>query len=98
MGDIGMTTKKPTARKPAQLKIRRAKRNLKVVARQAVLKNEPWYASAAMQLAIRTADQRDKSGTRRQGAAGAMNPTPPKANHARRLGCLPKEKMVHMQP
>jgi hypothetical protein len=55
-----MTSKKPAAKKPTQLKIRRAKRNLKIVGRQAVLKNEPWYASAAMQLGIRTREQRDK--------------------------------------
>jgi hypothetical protein len=54
-----MTAKK-TARKPTQMKIRRVKRKLKTV-RPQVLKNEPWYASAAIQLGIRTADQRDKS-------------------------------------
>jgi hypothetical protein len=55
-----MTTKKSTLKKPAQLKIRRAKRKLKVVRGQ-VLKNEPWYASAAMRIAIKTADERNKS-------------------------------------
>jgi hypothetical protein len=53
VGVIGMTTKKPT-----DLKIRRAKRKLKV-ARPEVFKKEPWYASAAMRIGIKTGD--DKS-------------------------------------
>ena len=50
-----MTTKKPT-----HLKVRRAKGKLITVRRQ-VLKNEPWYASAAIHLGIKAADQGDKS-------------------------------------
>ena len=69
MGD-GMTTKKTTHRKvsgakrgsggttkkPGDLKVRRAKGKLIAVRRQ-VLKNEPWYASAATQIGIKAADQ-----------------------------------------
>jgi len=44
---MGMPSKKPT-----QIKVRRAKRKLIGVRRQ-VLKNEPWYASAAIKIGIR---------------------------------------------
>jgi len=49
-----------TAKKPKDLNIKRAKRKLRPV-RPKVLKNEPWYASAAMRMGIKTADQRDKA-------------------------------------
>jgi hypothetical protein len=56
-----MTSKKPTRlkvsrAKPGDLKVRRAKGKLTIVRRQ-VLKNEPWYASAAMQIGIKAAEQ-----------------------------------------
>jgi hypothetical protein len=54
---IGMTTKKP-----GDLKVRRRKAKLIAVRRQ-VLKNEPWYVSAAIQIGIKAADQGDKSST-----------------------------------
>ena len=56
-----MTSKKPTRlkvsrAKPGDLKVRRAKGKLTIVRRQ-VLKNEPWYASAAMQIGIKAGEQ-----------------------------------------
>jgi hypothetical protein len=54
-GEMDMAAKKPT-----DLKIKRTKPKLKAVKRE-VLKNEPRYASAAIQMGIKTADQRDKS-------------------------------------
>jgi len=61
-----MTSKKPTrlkvsrakrsSKKLGDLKVRRAKGKLIIVRRQ-VLKNEPWYASAAMQIGIKAAEQ-----------------------------------------
>ena len=48
---VGATTKKPGA-----LKLRRRKGKPIPVRRQ-VLKNEPWYASAAIQIGIKAADQ-----------------------------------------
>ena len=69
---IGMTTKKPIhlkvsrakrsiglTTKPGDLNVRRRKGKLIVVRRQD-LKNEPWYASAAIQIGIKTADAGDK--------------------------------------
>jgi hypothetical protein len=60
-----MTTKKigraersigMTAKRPADLKVKRRKGKL-IAIRRHVLKNEPWYASAAIQIGIKAADQ-----------------------------------------
>ena len=73
-GGMGMTTKKfthvkvsrakrsigMTTKKPGDLKVRRRKAKLIAVRRQ-VLKNEPWYALAAIQIGIKAADRGDKS-------------------------------------
>ena len=48
---IGMTVKRP-----GDLKVKRRKGKLIAVRRQ-VLKNEPWYAPAAIQIGIKAADQ-----------------------------------------
>jgi hypothetical protein len=45
-----------TTKKPGDLKVRRRKGKLFAVRRQ-VLNNEPWYASAAIQIGIKAADQ-----------------------------------------
>jgi len=45
-----------TARKPGDLKVKRGKGKL-IAVRPQVLKNEPWYASAAMKIGIKAADQ-----------------------------------------
>jgi hypothetical protein len=78
MGDR-MTTKKTThlkvsrakqsvgmTKKPGDLKVRRRKAKLIAVRRQ-VLKNEPWYASAAIQIGIKATGQGDKSSTGENG-------------------------------
>ena len=48
------------AKKPTHLKAKRGKRKL-IAVRREVLKNEPWYASAAMRMGIKAAGQADKS-------------------------------------
>ena len=48
---LGVTTKKP-----GDLKLRRRKGKL-IAVRRLVLKNEPWYASAAIRIGIKAADQ-----------------------------------------
>ena len=48
---IGMT-----AKRPSDLKVKRRKGKLIAIRRQ-VLKKEPWYASAAIQIGIKAADQ-----------------------------------------
>lgn len=49
-----------TSKKPSDLRVRRRK-GKPIAVRPQVLKNEPWYASAAVQIGIKAGDQGDKS-------------------------------------